>query len=345
MINKNTNYSSRDTTKGINSYRKTENIKTHDDFVKQVVAESRIPSFYPSSDIGDVDDNFKKNFGMGIQYGRWLSRNWRLIYGLLSQMMLYDMGSLLNSVAPKNFKKRNEGFNLGFDRLDLSIGANGNRVKRATGFYDTQNYLINFRRHGRLDKMEISGATKQELLDFKFTEKAINDYYSSAGLQTFANRVNQFSGLKALWHEYGHFIDYEVLNLKNKKENSMSGDTIIFDWESPQQFINSLNSVQNITSEKWLNILRKTFIKGKDWSNYGNRMSQNIANNKRKYYYSSIELWARFFESYVYWKLRKNYIGYVSMFYKFDSKKNMIVLLDLLEVNNIEKDMEILLNT
>lgn len=320
MTNK--NYSTRDTSTGKASKYKTENSETKTDFIKQVVAESRTPSFYnydiDSFDIGDV---FNSDFGCKIQFGRWLSNNWRLSYGLLILFLLNDMGSILHKISPKLYPKKNEGYNLGRGVLTISMGANGDKAKRSWGFYQSDTNIINFRRHGRFDKLIIDGLTDYNnslKKDIGFKNSS-NSFYNLENLQPYINRINFYSGIHAFCHEFGHFIDFGILGTGTIP---MSGYDF-YSFKSPKLFKDSVIS-KPITNPLFKELVLKLLLtnsKEPQWSKFGERM-ETINLKQKSYFYKSVELWARIYEVFIYYKLQSMGISYLFSNGKYEKKEN-----------------------
>ena len=230
--------------------------------------------------LNKIINRYKLN---NVDFGNWTSQTQRYNFILALFVALYDLEKVLK------FKNDNIGQKV------LSIGYGSRGVKGAYAHYDSFGKYINLSRERRADKVGIKD--KDQLREL-------------------------YSGFGSLAHEYGHFLDYYFGNKAGGQTMAITGgrctllpidlkkSAIKFDSKDILgQF--DTNIVQNtgsrirllmytIFTELFLN--RKKSFRPTDFYRRIYTYSKNV---ESKYWIQYNEIWARIFEVYIVYKLKK----------------------------------------
>lgn len=203
----------------------------------------------------------------GIQFGNWTTTEDRHDYLALTYLCLSDMNKILK------FKNKN----LGLDgKLAFSFGARGSG--RALAHYESRSQVINITRYWRTDKIN-----------------RIREAFGKHPLKNIPKiqRFEKTGGAGSFAHEYGHFIDYTFGRYiePNKKSNWLTGEyrttAITIDVQKTR--------LRKLTKEVMDAILLDA--KG-ERSAYSKRIM-----GYGEYFNRRLEIFARFFEQYISYKL------------------------------------------
>ena len=205
----------------------------------------------------------------GIQFGNWTTTEDRHDYLALTYLCLTDMNKVLK------FKNNN----LGLDgKLAFSFGSRGSGG--ALGHYESNNQVINITRYWRTDKINRIRESfgKPPLLFIPKSER----FEKTGGAGSFA-------------HEYGHFLDYTF------------GRYIAVSKDS--NWLTGPYRTTSITIEEQNHPLRKLTKEVMDailLDSKGNRSAYSKRIQKEgEYWNRRLEVFARFFEQYISFKLSK----------------------------------------
>lgn len=230
--------------------------------------------------LNKIINRYKLN---NVDFGNWTSQTQRYNFILALFVALYDLEKVLK------FKNDNIGQKV------LSIGYGSRGVKGAYAHYDSFEKYINLSRERRADKVGIND--KDQLREL-------------------------YSGFGSLAHEYGHFLDYYFGNKAGGQTMAITGgrshlipidlkkSAIKFDpTDIIAQF--DINIVQN-TSSKIRLIMYQIFTglflnskKGYRPTDFYRRIYTYSRNVDSKYWIQYNEIWARIFEVYIVYKLKK----------------------------------------
>lgn len=230
----------------------------------------------------------------GFQFGNWTTIEDRLNYLYAFYICLHDLQKVLK--IPKN--------NLGINgSLGISFGARG--ASGALAHYESQSDIINITRYK--------------------TNASLNKEREAFGMPPVKHdkewRFIYTGGVGAFAHEYGHFLDhYFGMNAEpNKIGEYLSGDRLSLDTSL-------IYSKEPLTIDNQLRVQVDTiihninFTKGKK-SSYRKRLEKA---ELRDYWFKRIELFARIFEQYIDFKLKK--IGINNKFLTQRKYKNNVYM-------------------
>ncbi len=203
----------------------------------------------------------------GFEFGNWLSQQDRENYLTGLGISLFDLHQILE-FSPKRIGL--EG------RLSVAFGARGRG--RALAHFEFNTWTINLTRYSRPQPVE----------DRSPRFKRANLMLIDGGVGSFA-------------HEYGHALDY-FGGMKqgggHYSTNSMSGDDSV-----DPRFNDELLKTKNLRGLMERLMYKILWKNATDWSDYYKRLRS--ATNK-KYYRQRNEIFARAFEVYVQYKLKKS---------------------------------------
>ena len=233
--------------------------------------------------LNKIINRYKLN---NVDFGNWTSQTQRYNFILALFVALYDLEKVLK------FKNDNIGQKV------LSIGYGSRGVKNAYAHYDSFAKYINLSRERRADK---TGIQDKELLR------------------------ELYSGFGSLAHEYGHFLDYYFGNKAGGQTMAITGgrctllpidlkkSPINFDYfKYAEQF--SINIIQGSKSrirELMYQIFTYLFLSTKITggsnrpTDFYRRIYTYSRNTESKYWIQYNEIWARIFEVYIVYKLKK----------------------------------------
>ena len=230
--------------------------------------------------LNKVINRYKLN---NVDFGNWTSQTQKYNFILALFVALYDLEKVLK------FKNDNIGQKV------LSIGYGSRGVKGAYAHYDSYGEYINLSRERRADKVGIND--KDQLIEL-------------------------YSGFGSLAHEYGHFLDYYFGNKAGGRTMAITGGRsylIPIDLKSSAIKFNSkdiinqfdVNIVQNSNSRIRLlmyQIFTGLFLNRKKSyrpTDFYRRIYTYSKNVQSKYWIQYNEIWARTFEVYIVYKLKK----------------------------------------
>lgn len=230
--------------------------------------------------LNKVINRYKLN---NVDFGNWTSQTQKYNFILALFVALYDLEKVLK------FKNDNIGQKV------LSIGYGSRGVKGAYAHYDSYGEYINLSRERRADKVGIND--KDQLREL-------------------------YSGFGSLAHEYGHFLDYYFGNKAGGRTMAITGGRshlIPIDLKSsavkfdPTDIIAQfdINIVQNSNSKIRL-LMYQIFIglfvnrkKSYRPTDFYRRIYTYSKNVQSRYWIQYNEIWARTFEVYIVYKLKK----------------------------------------
>ena len=230
--------------------------------------------------LNKIINRYKLN---NVDFGNWTSQTQRYNFILALFVALYDLEKVLK------FKNDNIGQKV------LSIGYGSRGVKGAYAHYDSFGKYINLSRERRADKVGIND--KDQLREL-------------------------YSGFGSLAHEYGHFLDYYFGNKAGGQTMAITGGkcTLLpIDLKKSAIKFNSkdiigqfdINIVQSTGSR--IRLLMYAIFTGlflnrkKDFrpTDFYRRIYTYSKNVESKYWIQYNEIWARIFEVYIVYKLKK----------------------------------------
>ena len=233
--------------------------------------------------LNKVINRYKLN---NVDFGNWTSQTQKYNFILALFVALYDLEKVLK------FKNDNIGQGV------LSIGYGSRGIKNAYAHYDSYGQYINLSRERRADKVGIKD--KDQLREL-------------------------YSGFGSLAHEYGHFLDYYFGKKAGGQTMAITGgrctllpidlkkSPINFDYfKYAEQF--SINIIQGSRSrirELMYQIFTYLFLNTKITggsnrpTDFYRRIYTYSKNVDSKYWIRYNEIWARIFEVYVVYKLKK----------------------------------------
>jgi hypothetical protein len=276
----------------------------------------------------DVINKICKQFNLtNIDFGNWTSQTQRYNFTLALYLALYDLQKILK------FKNNN----LGFGALSIGYGSRG--AKRALAHYEPRFDYINISRERRKDKYP------------SYDKDALREY---------------MSGFGSLAHEYGHFLDYYFGRKSGGLSMALTGGTVTLppvpirfsplkhDAKFYRQFFYRTivqNTTNNLRTSMYV-IFYKLFVK-KDGrpTPYYTRLYTFASQGGGKYWIRLNEVWARLFEVYIVYKLRKINIknkvlvadGKGKYTAEFNNKRINPVYVTLSELKKVEGDIDDLL--
>lgn len=251
-----------------------------------------------------------------IEFGNWLSQEDRFTYLASFIVAMHDLRLVLK---PYN---KTFGDLPGLGLLGISFGARGK--SGALAHYEPDSRYVNLTRHRRLDKQSPEIREKlHEMIDRKL------EGIKSPTLREKKRRalVKQYlmdgsSGISALAHEYGHFIDYVSAQMfshganKVKIRNSPVGRDTITGRDSKGQTLIGSRYKREIYRESPVVAVRlmgrviETLLfqspGSEKLSEFGERIDR--ISQREPYYGRHVEIWARTFEAWVHYELSKKHI-------------------------------------
>ena len=262
-----------------------------------------------------------------IDFGNWTSQTMRYNFTLGLYLALYDLEKVL---------KFNN--NIGFNKLSIGYGSRG--AKRALAHYEPSFDYINISRERRQDKYP------------SYDKKQLREY---------------MSGFGSLAHEYGHFLDYYFGRKSGGFTMALTGGTVTLppvpitysplkhDFKFYNDFFykSIVQNTNNVLRETMYTIFLKLFMQNNGRpSPYYLRLYKYARTGGGKYWIRLNEIWARLFEVYVTYKLRKINInnkilvaeGKGKYSAEFPSKKINPVYVTLTELKKVEKDIDKFIN-
>jgi hypothetical protein len=229
----------------------------------------------------------------GLEFGNWVNQYRRLDFCLNMVVALFDLQKVLQ--FPNN--------NLGINKsLNIAFGARG--ASRAYAHYEPASKVINLSRDRRVDKLAVN----------LFGNK-IAPYDKDKDLYlAYAKQFREdASGYGSFAHEYGHFLDYICGEKYTKYNVALSGGAknlasynnknkarLAFDYAT-------LRPIRNEIQETFLIAFESFLFTGKDYDNPSGfyRRVYDYADKRGEYWSRLNEIWARIFETYIAYKLKK----------------------------------------
>lgn len=210
-------------------------------------------------------DLLRTKFGIAeTGFGNWVTLEDRYNYVNSLIIALYDLNKVVNF-----------DYFIGLGRLSMSFGARG--VGSALAHYEPSTKIINITRYHRGDELKIT-------------------------------RFIATGGMRSIAHEYGHFLDYiggEYLEPSNIF--SLTGGQSISKSRMSCTSTQRLRNITNDILEKiiWKNPTYKDNNLKNDLSNYYKRLVNFMVKKdiQSDYYLRRNELFARWFEAWVSYKL------------------------------------------
>lgn len=229
----------------------------------------------------------------GIEFGNWVNQYRRLDFCLNMVVALYDLQKILQ------FPNNNLGINTS---LSIAFGARG--YARAYAHYEPASMVINLTRDRRVDKEAVN------LFGNKIAPYATNKGLYEAYTKQFREEA---SGYGSFAHEYGHFLDYVLAELYTNRNTALSGGRL-----NLTSYNNKLSAFTDFSVavkmgkdnelEKTFNSAFRSFLfTGKDLQTPSGfyRRVYDFAESKGEYWSRLNEIWARIFETYIAFKLKK----------------------------------------
>ena len=228
--------------------------------------------------LNKVINRYKLN---NVDFGNWTSQTQKYNFILALFVALYDLEKVLK------FKNDNIGQGV------LSIGYGSRGVKGAFAHYDSFEKYINLSRERRADKV---GIKNKDLL------------------------IELYSGFGSLAHEYGHFLDYYFGKKAGGLTMALTGgnlhllhidltkSAIKFDpTKILSQFENITQGTNNVCRDLMYNIFVGLFLNSKNFrpTDFYRRIYYYSRVTDSRYWIQYNEIWARIFEVYVVYKLKK----------------------------------------
>lgn len=264
-----------------------------------------------------------------IDFGNWTSQTQRYNFTLALYLALYDLEKVL--------KFTNN--DLGFETLSIGYGSRG--AKRALAHYEPRADYINISRERRQDKYP--SYDKEQLREF-------------------------MSGFGSLAHEYGHFLDYYAGRYSGGQTMSLTGGTVTLPpvpiryspLKHDRLYYDNFfyNTIVQDTNDNKRNLMYKIFTKlfvqknGRP-TTYYTRLYTYASQGGGRYWIRLNEVWARLFEVYIVYKLRKiNIVNKILVAEnkgkysaEFTKKRVNPVYVTLTELKKVEKDIDILMKS
>ncbi len=260
----------------------------------------KIPSNFDPSSERYFQDYFAIS---GIEYGNWLNQLDRLNYLNGAALAFFDLQTILG------FSSKQIGFH---KILSMAFGARGSG--KALAHFEPSTFVINLTRFKRESAARIKASkVKRE------------------------ERLMRSGGVGSLAHEYGHALDYfagyYIDPMSNGKEALTGGGST------------STNVNNSLIAKKNLRGLMEKILKGIIWSSSGNELSTYYIRLKAKakandYWYRRNEIFARAFEIYILYKLKKR--GWLNLYLQ-ELKYENAYYLSLNEIAKLEKDFDTLI--
>jgi len=231
--------------------------------------------------INTICERYKIN---SIDFGNWTSQAQKYNFCLALFLSLYDLQKVL--------KFKND--NLGQKSLKIGYGSRG--IKNAYAHFEPSINYINLSRERRADK--VGNSDKDQLIEF-------------------------FSGFGSLAHEYGHFLDYFFGNKISANTMALTGGVCTLKpitlQSSPIKFnanvyidsfekniINGSDPKNNTPRRLMLELFVNVFLdKNFRPTDFYKRLYKYSVDRDKKYWIRYNEIFARIFEIYVCYKLKK----------------------------------------
>lgn len=204
----------------------------------------------------------------GVQFGNWLSTEDKYDYLSIFYVSMSDMNKVLG------FKRNNLGLD---SNLGVCFGSRG--VPKAKAHFHPGEMIINLARYYDADK-------------FMVPTSKMTRFISTGGAGSLA-------------HEYGHFLDAIVgARLDPSIDYWLTGPERSVNWH-----LDLLDPRKHPYRHQMKKILDKALLDPKRKSGY-TQYGENLRMLKRNrdYYCSNVEIWARLFETYICYKLKKKNI-------------------------------------
>lgn len=209
----------------------------------------------------------------GIQFGNWLSTEDKYNYLAIAFICLRDINKVLK------FPKNNLGLN---GKLAISFGARG--ISSALAHFESHKQVINITRYHRHDKirnkMRSAGVSIEPGTLFKKSWRLLNT-----------------GGGGSLAHEYGHFLDFMFgYFVETEKEAA---------WlTGPHRTV--ARSIDDPDPKHKMRVIMKEVMDAALFNKDGSdsQFSKRL-DNFSEYINRRIEIWARIFEHYIAYKLKK----------------------------------------
>lgn len=209
----------------------------------------------------------------GIQFGNWLTTEDKYNYLAITYICLNDINKVLK------FPKNNIGFN---GRLAIAFGSRGHGG--ALAHFEPSNKVINITRYSRND-------TIRDYLERLGTPVLPGTLYSKKW------RILNTGGGGSLAHEYGHFIDFMFgfYSEPSRGHEFLTGSGM-----------SVARSIKVSDSKHKLRLLMKEvmdtalFTKDGKPTSFSKRLREYS-----DYFNQRVEIWARIFEHYIAFKLKK----------------------------------------
>lgn len=267
---------------------------------KQIRSGADIPKSYDYDNIDFLESYYNLK---AIEFGNWLSQQDRKNYLAGLGLALFDLTNVIG-ISPKTLSLKK--------KITVAFGARGRGS--ALAHFENDTFAINITRYSRPKK----GSTLKPSFD-------------RTKLLTLSGGVGSFA------HEYGHALDY-------------FGGTYIEKHSS-----GALSDGRSLRVRPDKNLLKKTSLGGLMerllnkiiWKNDKTHSSyyQRLKSKKRgmrltDYYFRRNELFARAFESYVHYKMKKK--SYKNIFLA-ETKYDPQIYLSVQEIKSLEKDFDALI--
>lgn len=226
-----------------------------------------------------------------LEYGNWCNQFRRIDFNLNLIVALFDFEKVLKF-------KNNIGLN---STLNIAFGARG--VSPAYAHYEPAMRIINLTRDRRVDKIK----------DF-FGNKVVIANKDPKLYKAWSDLLRtERSGFGSFAHEYGHFLDYVLVEkyIKNRSNALSGGASVIFSDQDPVKAYRHFNDVVGNGNtklekeskdilEKLLFIKKGSKIK---CTPYYIRL-YDFGSKRSDYWLRLNEIWARMFEIYTAYKLK-----------------------------------------
>lgn len=230
----------------------------------------------------------------GLEFGNWVNQYRRLDFCLNMVVALYDLQKILQ------FPNNNLGIN---KNLSIAFGARG--YARAYAHYEPSSKVINLTRDRRVDK------NAKTLFGNKIAPYAQKRELYETFTKLFREEA---SGYGSFAHEYGHFLDYVLAEQYSKKNVALSGGRLNLTSYSNSSvaysnYFNALRLPENYRSNEIITTFCAAFtaflFDNTDKPTGFYRRVYDFAQNYGEYWSRLNEIWARIFETYIAYKLKK----------------------------------------
>lgn len=239
-----------------------------------------MPKDYDPFDQASVIRKFKLN---GFEYGNWLTQEDRYNYFLAFQIAFFDLQGILQF-----------GYNLGLNKtIGIAFGARGKSA--ANGHFEPDTFMINLPRYKEAKKL-ISPLTNRPVFGDQTTGQVKSILFYKTG------------GVGSLAHEYAHSLDYYFgtyidQDKRYGKYRSLTQGWSISDDPDTDYRKDSLRYDANMIIKKliWQNDTEYTRY-------YQVLKTAREAGKISDYWLRHCELFARAFETYIHYKLKRKNI-------------------------------------